>query len=74
MSGRKGSKVVKILEAIPDDGWFRASDMEEKTGLSVYEIGGIISEHLLYDVVERRSVRVNGGSCYEYRRFRMIGK
>ena len=65
MNGRKGPKVGKILKAIPDDSWVKASDIEEKTGLSAYEIGAIISEHLLYDVVERRSVRVNGGDCYE---------
>ena len=72
MSHRKGAKVRRILEAIPDDGWVRASDMEEKTGLSAYEIGGIITMYLLYDVVERRPVRVNGGSCYEYRCFRKM--
>jgi len=73
MSGCKGPNVMRILEAIPDDDWVRASDMEEKTGLSAYKIGGIISMYLLYDVVERRPVRGNGGSCYEYRRFRVIG-
>ena len=72
MSGRKGSKVKRILEAIPDVSWVKASDIEEKTGLSGHEIGAIISEHLLYDVVERKSVRVNGGSCYEYRCLRKM--
>ena len=72
MNGRKESKVGRILEAIPDDSWVKASDVEEKTGLSAYEIGGIISECLLYDVVERRSVRVNGGDCYEYRCLRKM--
>ncbi len=72
MSGRKGSKVGKILEAIPDDSWVKASDMEEKTGFSAYEIGGIISEYLLYEVVERRLVHINGGNCYEYRCLRRM--
>jgi len=72
MSGRKRSKVGRILEAIPENSWVKASDVEEKTGLNAHEIGGIISEHLLYDVVERRPVRVNGGSCYEYRCLRKM--
>ena len=66
MSGRKESKVRRILEAIPEDSWVRASDIEEKTGIGSRIVGGIISKQLLYDVVERRSVRVNGGSCYEH--------
>ncbi len=72
MSGRKGSKVRRILEEIPDDGWVRASDIEEKTGIRARSVSGIISEHLLYVVVERRSVRVNGGSSYEYRCLRKM--
>ena len=72
MSHRKGPKVMRILEAIPEDSWIRASDMKEKTGLNSHEIGCIISEYLLYDFVERRPVRVNGGSCYEYRCLRKM--
>ena len=72
MSGRKESKVRRILEAIPEDSWVRASDIEEKTGIGARIVSGIISKQLLYDVVERRSVRVNGGSCYEYRCLRKM--
>ncbi len=72
MSGVKGPKVRRIREAIPDDGWVRASDIEEKTGISSRSVSGIISEHLLYDFVERRSVRLNGGDCYEYRCLRKM--
>lgn len=73
MIGSKGSKIRKILEAIPDDSWVKASDVEEKTGISAHSVGAIISQHLLYELVERRSVRLNGGGCYEYRRLRRIG-
>ena len=72
MSGVKGSKVGRILEVIPDDRWVKASEIGEKTGISAHIVGGIISQHLLYDIVERRSVRVNGGSCYEYRCLRKM--
>ena len=72
MKGGKRSKIGRILEAIPDDGWVRASYIEEKTGIKARSVSGIISEHLLYMVVERRSVRVNGGSCYEYRCLRRM--
>lgn len=73
MSDGKRSKIMKIRDAIPDDSWVKASDIEEKTGIGARSVGGIISEYLLYAVVERRSVRVNGGSCYEYRCFRRLG-
>jgi len=66
------SKVRRILEAIPEDSWVKASYIEEKTGIRARSVSGIISEHLLYAVVERRSVRVNGGSCYEYRCLRKM--
>lgn len=72
MSGRKGSKIDRILEAIPDDGWVRASDIEEKTGIRKRSVSGIISEHLLHDFIERRPVRVTGANCYEYRYLRKM--
>jgi hypothetical protein len=46
--------------------------MVEKTGFSAQKIGCIISEYLLHDVVERRPVSLNGGSCYEYRCLRRM--
>lgn len=73
MNGTKGSKIRTILEAIPDDGWVKASYIEEKTGISAHRIGAFISHHMLNAVVERRPVRLNGGGCYEYKRFRVIG-
>ena len=72
MSDGKRSKIGRILEEIPEDSWVRASDIEEKTGISARSVSGIISEYLLYAVVERRSVRVNGGSSYEYRCLRKM--
>ncbi len=72
MNGNKRSKVRRILEAIPEDSWVKASYIEEKTGISARSVSGIISEYLLYVVVERRSVRVNGGSSYEYRCLRKM--
>ena len=72
MSDVKGSKVERILEAIPDDSWVKASYIEEKTGIGVHSVSPIISQHLLYKFVERRSVRVNGGSCYEYKCLRRM--
>jgi len=72
ISGVKGSKARRILEAIPDDGWVKASDIKEKTGIGAQKIGGIISQQLLYDTVERRPVRAYGGSCYEYRGLRRM--
>jgi len=71
MNGNKRSKVRRILEAIPEDSWVKASDIEEKTGIHARSVSGIISEHLLYVFVERRKTR-SGGSCYEYRCLRKM--
>ncbi|HUW46782.1 MAG TPA: hypothetical protein VMW50_13415 [Dehalococcoidia bacterium] len=72
MSGNKESNIRTVLEAIPDDSWVKASDIEKKTDLSVHEIGGIISQNLLHVFVERRKTSINGGAFYEYRRFRRL--
>ncbi len=72
MSRRKGSKVRRILDAIPDDGWVRASDIEKMTGIRKRSVSAIISEHLLHEFIERRPVRVTGANCYEYRCLRKM--
>uniref|UniRef100_A0A6M3LWX7 Uncharacterized protein n=1 Tax=viral metagenome TaxID=1070528 RepID=A0A6M3LWX7_9ZZZZ len=72
MSGNRGSNIRKILEAIPDDNWIKASDIAKKIDLSVHEIGGFISHNLLFEFVERRKTSINGGAFYEYRSFRRL--
>ena len=73
MNGGKGSKIRRILAAIPIDEWVKASDLEDQTGVSAHSVGALISKHLLYVVVERRKISKRGGALYEYRRLRRIG-
>jgi len=65
---RMTAKSKRILEAIPFDKWVKASDMEEKTGLSSHEIGAIISQDLSSKLVDRRHTRELNRGHYEYMR------
>ncbi len=76
MSDSKKSKVRRILEAIPVDGWVKASDLEEKTGISAHSVGALVNHYLVSKFVERRKTQRTrgGGDFYEYRLLRRIGK
>ncbi len=74
MSEGKRFKIRKILEAIPDDSWIKASDVEERTGICAHSVGLLVKYYLASKFVERRKKIIRGeGEFYEYRRFRMIG-
>ena len=68
----KGIDTQMILDAIPLDKWLSAKELGKITGFKSQKIGALISCRLINNFVERRSVRTNGGSVYEYRRLMMI--
>jgi len=63
-----------MSKAIPADEWVKASDVEEKTGLSAHSVGALITYHLLNELVDMRHTRKYEGGHYEYRRLKRAGR
>jgi DNA-binding MarR family transcriptional regulator len=65
-------RVMKILEAIPYDGWVSAAEIAAETGISERRVSALIVSDLLGAYVERKPIRLDKRERYLYRRLHRV--